>query len=178
MLTLQFRILKPTSPADVGPSADIRQLGLSLQDVRTLSPCLRDAAQTPLQFHGSSDDLAVLWSGWSQPEAEGCWTDGPDASLRWTTPLDVPQDARLVIRGIVFAPANEPLKGSISINGQKAGDFVRPRGPTELAVPIVASAGDIHVQLQFDNPQSPLEAGLSSDRRNLALFLRSVSIET
>ena len=124
----------------------------------------------------------MLWSGWSQPEAEGCWTDGPDASLRWTTPLDVPQDARLVIRGIVFAPANEPLKGSISINGQQAGNFVQPEGQATLSVPIASQAQarqrDIHVQFEFENAKSPCEIGLSSDQRKLALFLTSISIET
>jgi hypothetical protein len=181
VLTLQFHIIKPTAPADVGPSEDIRQLGLFLKDIRTLSLYTRDAAETPLEFHSNSRDLAALWSGWSQPEAEGCWTDGPDASLRWTAPLDVPPGAKLVIRGIVFASATEALRGSISINGRRAGDFVQPQGAAVLSVPVVASPGfrDIHVQLRFENPKSPHELGLSSsDQRKLALFLKSISIET
>jgi hypothetical protein len=181
VLTLQFHIVKPTAPADVGPSEDIRQLGLFVEDVRVLTPCTRDAAETPLEFHSNSHDLAALWSGWSEPEAEGCWTDGPDASLRWTAPLDVPPGAKLVIRGIVFASATEALRGSILINGRRAGDFVQPQGAAVLSVPIVASPGlrDIHVQLRFENPKSPHELGLSSsDQRKLALFLKSISIET
>jgi putative nucleotidyltransferase-like protein len=180
VLTLQFRIAKPTSPADVGPSEDVRQLGIFLQDIRTLSLCIRDATQSPLKFHRDSGDLPLLLSGWSEAEAKGCWTDGSDASLGWTTPVDVPRSANLVIRGEIFALANETLKGSISINGRKAGDFVRPRGEVVLSVPIFASTGaaDIHVRLQFNNPKSPHEAGLSSDQRKLALFLTSIGIET
>ena len=180
VLTLQFRVAKPTSPADVGAGEDIRQLGLFLRDIRTPLPCIRDAARAPLEFHDGSNDLDVLWSGWSGPEAEGCWTDGTQASLRWTAPDDVPSGANLVIRGVVFASRKRALRGSISINGKRAGDFVRPQGAAILSVPLVAPIGqrDIHVELQFDNPKSPFKKGVSSDSRKLALFLRSVSIET
>ena len=180
VLTLQFHVDKPTAPADVGQSGDVRQLGLFLQDLRTLSPCTRDAAATPLKFNDGSDDLELLWSGWSQPEAEGCWTDGRHASLRWITPHNLSPEARLVIRGIVLASADEALRGSISINGERAGDFVQPEGEATLSVPIATQGRDqdLDVQFEFENPKSPFEMGLSSDRRKLALFLTSISIET
>jgi hypothetical protein len=182
VITLQFHIDRPVAPADVGQSADIRQLGLFLQDIRTLSPRMRDAATTPLKFNHGSGDLVLLWSGWSQPEAQGCWTDGPHASLRWVTPVDLSPGARLVIRGIVLASTGEALRGSISINGQQAGNFVQPEGQATLSVPVASQAQarqrDIHVQFEFENAKSPCEIGLSSDQRKLALFLTSISIET
>jgi hypothetical protein len=182
VLMLQFRIRRSVVPADIGLSEDTRQLGLFLQDIRIISPCVRDAAETPLKLHDDSGDLAVLWSGWSHPEPEGCWTDGPDASLRWTSPRDVPTGACLVIRGTVFAHENEALRGSISINGRLAGDFNQlhgTSGPVDLTVPLLTSPcqREVYVQLHFDNPKSPYEVGLSSDRRKLGLFLQSIRIE-
>jgi hypothetical protein len=98
VLTVLLHVRSPIAPADIGLSPDRRRLGLYLRDIRS-SHCVRDPATAALDLRHGSSDLAVLWNGWSTPEPEGCWTDGPDASLRWTSPRDLPADVRLVIRG-------------------------------------------------------------------------------
>jgi hypothetical protein len=182
VLMLQLRIRAPAVPASLGLSRDMRRLGLFLQDCRIISPCVRDAAATPLNLHHDSGDLAVLWSGWLHPESEGCWNDGPNAVLRWISPRDLPADARIVIRGLGFAPDGKALRGSISINGRRAGDLEQLNhvsGPVDLSVPLGTLGVDreINVHIHFDNPRSPRAAGISSDERRLGLFLQSVRID-
>jgi len=181
VLTVLFHIRSPIAPAAIGPSPDQRQLGLYLIDLRS-SLCVRDASLVALDLSHGCSDRAVFWSGWSQPEAKGCWTDGPDASLRWVSPRDLPDDARLVIRGFVFSPNGESLRGSVSVNGRQTGDLSRlcgMSGPSDLSMPLSTSPGerDINVHIHIDNPSSPREAGLSSDERRLGLFVQSVRIE-
>ena len=150
-----------------------------MQSVRITLPCLCDAAATPLQFHQKSDDLAVLWSGWSHPDAEGCWTDGADASMRWLSPRDLPSGARLVIRGFAFSPGAP--KGTIAINGRQVGtldELDLTSRSSELSLPLDMQPGErqINVDIHLDNPRSPRQLGLSSDDRKLGLFVQSVRI--
>jgi hypothetical protein len=178
---LQLRIRTPVAPADTGLNDDTRQLGFFLQDIRSTS-CVRDATARALNLHHGSSDLAVLWSGWSHPEPEGCWTDGPDALLRWFSPRDLPDDARLIIRAIGFVPGGEALRGFISINGRRARDLTPvdfESGPTDLWVPLGSAPGDreISVHIHIDNPRSPRAAGISPDDRKLGLFVQSVGIK-
>ena len=183
VLTLIFRIQKPIAPADIGIGEDSRQLGLFLEGIRS-SPCMRDAAATPihLHIHKGSGDLGILWSGWSAPEPTGCWTDGPDAVLQWTSPRELPADARRIIQGVGFAPGGQPPRGSVFINGRRAGDLDRLHwkcGAADLSMPIGAPLmrREITVHIQLDNPRSPRELGISSDERKLGLFVQSLHIE-
>jgi hypothetical protein len=160
VLMLQFCIRRPVVPADIGRNADTRRLGLFLQDIRT-SLCVRDAAAAALDFRHGSGDLAVLWSGWSAPEAAGCWTDGREALLAWTSPRDLSADARLIIRGFGFVPGGKALRGFISINGRRAGDLNQlnqASGPVDLSVPLGSLPGnrEINVRIHLDNPRSRL----------------------
>ena len=180
-INVDIHVDNPRSPRQAGLSSDERKLGLFVQSVRITSPYLCDAAATPLQFHQKSDDLAVLWSGWSHPDAEGCWTDGADASMRWLSPRDLPSGARLVIRGFAFSPDGIAPKGTISVNGRQVGtlDQLDPTWrSSELSVPLDTQPGErqINVDIHVDNPRSPRQAGLSSDERKLGLFVQSVRI--
>jgi hypothetical protein len=181
VFTLQLWIHRPIVPADIGLSADTRRLGLFLENIRIVSPCIRDATEVPLNLHRDSSDLDVLWSGWSSPEPQGCWTEGPNAFLRWASPRDLPTDARLVIRGLCFAPRG-PLRGSISINGPHADicKLCQTSGAIDLSVPFRASPGqrEVSVHIHFDNACSPHELGLSADNRTLGLFVQSIAIES
>jgi hypothetical protein len=180
VLAVLLHIRRPIAPAAIGLNPDQRQLGMYLTDIR-ITPWICDAAATPLHFHENSDDLAVLWSGWSHPDAEGCWTDGSDASLRWISPRDLPSGARLVIRGFAFSPDEVALKGAISINGRQVGTLGQldlTSQSSELSAPLDMQPGEreINVHIHIDNPRSPRQAGLSSDERKLGLFVQSVCI--
>jgi hypothetical protein len=181
VITLQFRIRTPIAPADIGLSEDNRLLGLFLEDVRS-SPCVRDAAAAPMHFHQGSGDLNVLWSGWSFPEAAGCWTDGPDAVLRWTATRELPRGAQIVIQASGFVLHGEGPRGFVSVNGRRAGDLDGldwKSGSVSLWIPISASlrGREITVHVHIDNPRSPREFGLSSDERKLGVFAQSVRVE-
>ena len=181
VLALQLWIHRPVAPADIGVSADTRRLGLFLESVRTLSQCVRDAMAAPLCLHLDSSDLDVLWRGWSSPEPTGCWTDGPDAFLHWTSPRKLPADARLAIRGLCFAPRG-PLRGFVSINASPVPTIYKlylKQGDIDLSVPIRAAPGqrEVNVHIHLDNACSPQALGLSSDNRSLGLFVHSIAIE-
>jgi len=181
VLTVLLHVRNPIAPAAIGLSPDQRQLGLYLTDIRS-SLCTRDAAATPLDFRENGGDLAVLWSGWSHPETEGCWTEAADASLRWISPHDLSAHAYLVIRGFAFSR-------TISINGRQVGTLSQLKVPSqpsklflrlsELFLPLDMRPGEreINVHIHIDNPRSPRELGLSSDDRKLGLFVQSVRIE-
>jgi len=180
VLMLQLHIRRPIEPGAIGLNKDTRRLGLFLQDIRT-TLSVRDATAVALNLSDGSCDAPVLWSGWSHPEPGGCWTDGPNAVLRWISQRDLPHDAHLIMRCFAFAPDGEPLKGSLSINNRPAGNLARLQsssGPTDLSVPIGPLPGDreIDVQIRIENPRSPRDAGLSSDERKLGLFVQSVRI--
>lgn len=181
LLMLQLRIRRPVRPHDISINEDTRPLGLFLEDIGS-SPCVRDISRAPLDLRHGSRDLAVLWSGWSGPESEGCWTDGPDALLRWTSPRDLPTHARLVIRGFSFAPYGILPRGFISINNQRvtlADVLDRKSGRVQLSLPLRAAVShrEIAVHIHVANPRSPSSLGLSSDSRRLGLFVQSLCIE-
>jgi len=178
LIILRLRIRRPLSPAAIGRSPDVRQLGFFLQDIRATSS-IRDASSVPLKIHNNSSDIAILWSGWSRPEADGCWSDGAEASLLWTSPSDLPANARVIMSGQIFA-TDQPLTGSVFVNGHRVDrPLVMNSGPVNLSVPLSAIRGDreIHIGLRFDNPRSPRDLGISSDNRRLGLFLQTVFIE-
>jgi hypothetical protein len=181
VLTLQLWIHRPVVPANIGLGADTRRLGLFLEDLRCVSPCIRDITSAPLYLHRDSSDLDVLWRGWSSPEPTGCWTEGPDAFLRWISPHTLPANGQLVIRGLSFAPRG-PLKGFVSVNVSPVPTvykLVLEPGEINLSVPIRAAPTqrECDVHIHFDNACSPQELGLSSDGRKLGLFVRSIAIE-
>jgi Uncharacterised nucleotidyltransferase len=181
VLTVLLHVRSPIAPANIGSSPDQRQLGLHLRDIRS-SHCVRDAATAALDLRHGSGDRAVLWSGWSTPEPGGCWTDGPDALVRWISPRDLARSARLVIRGFAFSPGNVVLTGTISINGRRVGTLSHldlASRPSDLSLPLEVKPGErqINVHIHLDNPRSPPELGLSPDERRLGLFLQSIHIE-
>ena len=164
VLAVLLHIRRPIAPAAIGLNSDQRQLGMYLTDI-CITPRNCDAAATPLQFDEKSDDLAVLWSGWSHPDAEGCWTDGADASMRWLSPRDLPGGARLVIRGFAFSPDAVALTGTISINGRQVGTLDQldlTSRSSELSLPLDMQPGEreINVDIHVDTPRSPRPLGL------------------
>jgi len=54
-------------------------------------------------------------------------------------------------------------------------------GPLEIAVPLPPldlSEREINLCIHIDKPRSPCEAGISSDRRRLGFFIKSVRIDS
>jgi hypothetical protein len=181
VITFQLWIREPIVPAFIGLGDDARELGMLLQDARIVSPLVRDVEAQPLLIKTDSDDSAVLWNGWSVPEPTGCWSVGYHARLRWISPRDLPSNAHLVLCGFCFAPLGT-IAGSISINGRYAGDLGRlgVGSLSSIAVPLQLPAGqrEVNIEINFLNPQSPLNTAISDDPRKIGLFLQSVHIES
>ena len=179
VITLRLWIRHPVSPADIGLGADTRKLGLFLRDIRSTS-CIRDAVTRPLDLYRSSSDLDALFHGWSAPEPQGCWIEGNNASLLWTSPRALSPGARLIMDGDTFLEGTEPLTGRIYINGRCSADLTCPRsGPIRLTAPLLGRPREreIHVHIKLHRPHSWTMTTLATGEQKFGLRLHSVRLE-
>jgi hypothetical protein len=136
---------------------------------------------TPIDFSAGAGGARYLADGWSHPEVDGVWSDGPSASLmfdvgsppttdlRFEFSLDVFRDARGAPRHVAIdTTRGEPLdRWTLSV----------PAGDWSIVVPASAWVGSrIGLRFRFDEPMSPHQLVLSDDRRALSIKLRRVCI--
>jgi hypothetical protein len=132
-----------------------------------------------VSFAAGAGGARYLSSGWSRPDAQGVWSDGPTAKLLFDVGGFPHDDLALELELRPFlAPDTAARRVEISAgNG--------PPAPIELgtamtlALPIPASsfrASMLTVDFCFDDPASPLSAGLSDDARELSVMLVSARL--
>ncbi|HJP97613.1 MAG TPA: hypothetical protein VJ862_03520 [Rhodanobacteraceae bacterium] len=167
-----------TYPRKLGPPSDV-----VLNLYRMEHPRLPEG--TPLGF--ATNGVAVGWleSGWSAPEGWGTWSSGKQAILRIDlrglpdghAPLALHVDAQAFV-----GPRYPVQRISVEVNGEPAGQYVvrYPNKDFSMHIPLgqvdAESARMIRVVFDLPDAQSPRSLGVSSDMRNLALGLVSVSI--
>jgi hypothetical protein len=132
-----------------------------------------------IDFSEKGTSTLYAWTGWSQPEAWGTWSDGPIASLIMNPDKRVPSRITLQVQGFVDPG---PVRASVVINEKPVGEIVldrtKPSGEFTFNVPGEASADDtIKLDLLIGDPKSPKELGLSRDDRYLGIGLYSLKIE-
>lgn len=133
-------------------------------------------------FCEGSTATCALGKGWSQPEHWGCWTDGDWAELTVKTKQS---HSDLLIQGtaqgFVRAGARRQIIGLMA-NGIAVGHFAlnADLGPQKFGVVIANEflRGDDVLTLAFTPlaPCSPLEIGLSQDRRRLGMGLINLAV--
>ncbi|HEX4630096.1 MAG TPA: glycosyltransferase family 2 protein [Chthoniobacterales bacterium] len=136
---------------------------------------------TPVDFRAGAGGARCLASGWSNPEVDGVWSDGPSASLRFDLGTPPTTDLRFEFSLDVFQiPSGAPRKVLIDTTGGQPIDrwaLTAPTGDWSVIVPPSAWVGSqLHLRFRFDEPKSPSELGLSSDRRALSIKLRNLCI--
>lgn len=137
----------------------------------------------------ASDGAASRWleSGWSSPENWGTWSSSNRAELRIDS-RDLPKvhsPLSLQLEADMFVgPWHSAQRVAVTVNGEPAGQYtVRyPQSTLSMTIPLGQVSADSRqmINVVFDLPDaaSPLDLGLSSDGRDLALGLVSARIET
>ena len=187
---LTLMIEEPSSPLELGWSADDRRLGILLRTV-TLEELDRSVREgETIVFAADSGAERFLGEGWSMLEPTGVWTDGERASLVLKLTDAPPGDAELVLEVDPFVTREHPeLKVDVSAQGEQLGARVfrhrrallRPgKGHPPLHVVVPASVRDERgrtvLELRLRDPASPVDLGLSGDARRLGLRLRSLTV--
>jgi hypothetical protein len=189
---LTFTIEDPSSPRDLGWSADDRRLGVLLRAI-TLEEVDRSVRLgEEVVFAEGSGAERLLGRGWSALEPTGVWTDGETARLVLKLTPDPPGDAELVFDIEPFVTPDHPeLRVEIYARGEQLGTrvFRHRRGlfrlrklarPLRAVLPAAVrdARGRTPLELRLHAPASPRDLGLSDDLRRLGLHLRSLTVRT
>jgi glycosyltransferase involved in cell wall biosynthesis len=139
------------------------------------------AIGTPVDFRAGAGGTRYLASGWSNPEGDGVWSDGPFASLMFDLGSPPVTDLRFEFSLVVFQEASGTARevGIETMRGESIGRWTlsAPEGDWSIRIPPSAWIGSrIDLRFRFDEAKSPSELGLSADRRALSIKLRSVRI--
>lgn len=127
-----------------------------------------------VRFAAGSRGRRFLGPGWSGPEADHCWSDGPRAAVSLPVVDRAPEGAVLRIRCRGFCPPGlNAQRVAISVNGR----HIRTIGANGMAWHEVllppGSVGEsgIYVEFEFPDAVSPEQVGASSDSRSLGITL-------
>jgi hypothetical protein len=167
-----------------------KSLSLDPPDLRGAAPRVRAEAVrracsitigTPVHFRAGAGGARYLATGWSHPEDDGVWSDGPSASLMFDVGSTPVSDLRFEFSIVVFqnsaGAAREVVIDTTRGNPIDRWTLSAPAGDWRLIVPASAWIGSrIVLRFHFDEPKSPSELGLSADNRALAIKLRRVCI--
>ncbi len=166
------------------------RVGLEPTGVQSAAPSLRAEAVrracrttigTPMNFSAGAGGARYLASGWSYPEGDGFWTDGPSATLMFDIGNPPMTDLRFEFSFIVFQkPQGAPREVVIeTVRGDPIDRWTLsvPAGDWSIIVPASAWIGSrLGLRLRFDETISPKQLGLSDDPRALGIKLQRVRI--
>lgn len=119
-----------------------------------------------------------LIDGWSRPEKTGVWSVGPSHVLSMRL-ADAPFAKRIEVRLDVrpFLPAGiTQQRVNIRVNGKMRERFLLEEKQSSVLSFIVESRSNLELVIETPDCASPKTLGISSDTRDLALFLRSIQI--
>ena len=174
---LRFRCHRPMSPIETGYNGDTRALGVFVTHI-SVDPVSRDIAAQPLDLTNGSADLDALWHGWSSPGAQGCWTEGKTAVLRWRGAGDISRAASLEIDIAEVAAGAQDIRGRLIINDQTSRSFSFPASTKDLTLsaPISADHPAGHeMEVRFEI-ETPARSDIHPGKRRPGLQVRRISL--
>jgi hypothetical protein len=142
----------------------------------------RIAVGTPVDFRAGAGGACYLATGWSHPEVDGVWSDGPFASLMFDAGNPPATNLRFEFSLVVFQNVPGAASREVVIEtarGQRIDRWTlsAAAGDWSFVVPASAWVGSrLGLRFRFDEPKSPNELGLSGDRRALSIKLRRLAI--
>ena len=136
---------------------------------------------TPVDFGAGAGGARYLATGWSVPEVDGVWSDGPSASLMFDVGSPPTTDLRFEFSLVVFQNAPGAAREVVieTTRGQPIERWTLSASTGDWSIVVPASAwigSRIGLCFRFDEAKSPSELGLSADRRALSIHLRRVCI--
>ena len=196
--TLEVRIILPDaeSPQVLGQSTDPRKLGISLQSARLesiavpaiersrspASPSFPTLSSRPVEFGAGRDGNAALVQGWSSPDADGCWSDGHAARLKFVIGRVLPgrSPLGLVLQVWPFLARNlRQQRLEITLNDSRP-TLLAVSETGAVVVPLVAGSakpGDtLEVGIKLPDADSPRNLGMGTDPRLLGINLESACL--
>ncbi len=131
-----------------------------------------------IDFTKKGTAQSYAWTGFSQPEDWGTWTNGTVASLVMNPDKRVPSD--ITFQVVTFMSPG-PVRATVVIDEKTVGDIVldnaKPGGEFTFKIPDEAlEDGSIKLDFLIADPKSPKELGLGNDSRKLGLGFRSLRI--
>lgn len=162
-----------------------KQCGTCLQATSQINPLDLVPALEPGQktlFTYGNKGGALLAKGWSETEPWGVWSKGPDAEVMFRTLAPV-HSLRLETTAFL-PPGHGRQRVGISINGLPATNTqLEQADGNVIDIPLtaemqqrVSSQGVVRLQLQFADAVSPKQFGLGQDVRQLALGLKTLTV--
>jgi len=135
-----------------------------------------------LPFGGPEE--AILRSGWSGANADGRWTEGPLAILRFSVPPTVLAGRPLrleIVADPFLPPGTRAISARVVANGRRIATWELSTAPARLrtVIPAEALGQDGAVTLRFElsetNRPSAVIPG-AQDARELGLYFRSLTV--
>jgi Uncharacterised nucleotidyltransferase len=167
------------SPARLGLADDDRSIGVYLRRLGVRAPMAYRVGETLALGSGACDEGALA-GGWGVAEPTGRWSIGRTAALLLSLESGA-RTAELEFDAIPFLAAgrrafqvevlaNGQVLGSVSYEGTEPAPRV-----SRLALPSkVAGEREILLEWRVRDPYSPAALGISTDRRELGVFMRRV----
>lgn len=157
--------------------AATQEIGLKLDDyqiVSALGPRYNATLSEGIVFNRDGEPRFIRnYSGISEREGFGRWTDGKKAIIEFVLPL--PKEFTLKITaGASPTIIDMPIK--ITIGNTRLKVKFTSQTPTEVALNVATDGSAKSIVFEFPNVKSPKEIGLSSDTRLLGLALIKLQI--
>ncbi|MBS0639356.1 MAG: glycosyltransferase [Proteobacteria bacterium] len=175
-LTLNLHVPMPYNPAAIGVSEDDRVLGIGVQAVGIFplqAPVFACNELIRVQRGMAGDRL--LSAGWHRPEAWGCWSMAPTASLHLA--FDSVLAGALSLELNLAPPLADQTLMVVVNNVALPAQEVR-NGLNIWTLPPRCYLGRFEMQigLVVERTVCPADDGLSNDNRSLGVGLRSIRV--
>jgi hypothetical protein len=132
-------------------------------------------------FSKGQAGVTQLTSGWSEPEAEFVWSNGPKTVLSLPNSVHGHAATLTFMVAPFLTAATQVQDVKVSVGGKEVATWRLTPGPQTVTVnlPDSATGGEDPIVLEFSiaNPRSPKDGGLSTDDRQLGFYLRSVKVD-
>ena len=170
-------------PSELGGATDARCLSFAIEHLDV--GLVKLGLGQELLFTEESGHVGYLQQGWSDPEAVGTWSDGPQASIDLDLREGPIQDLVLRFHGGFFVDEihHPSTRFHVSANGRRVFsgiETVRGLRDYRVAIPVEAqrSDGRLRIMFELENPEAPADLGLSVDTRRLGVVLNRLSLGT
>lgn len=153
---------------------EIRQVELARSPVYQLGDYI--------SFRTGGQAVCVQSYGWSYPEPEGTWTDGPEADLCLTLATPVRHDLDLEVEAQCFLTETWPRQRvSVHLEAHQVGEWLfdtqQNHGIRTVRIPAeIARKSSLRLQFRLPDARRPADLGWGSDSRKLGLSLASLRL--